>query len=193
MKLNDFNALIVTTLTALAVTATEKEQKYTDCNKASDEAEVLRLDLKETQTKIRYVTMLQRDDVAAKAASYVKDEAQFNELKRDSYMLEKYVLICKAIATKNKSVFNNDKALTDALAYLAANDFKTVKHHDELRKNLFSKSDASKCHATDRQASMICSLFERLNVAKRVKVDEKKATEFDVTSKFVKDVLGIYA
>ena len=85
-----------------------------------------------------------------------------------------------------------DDALAQAVDYLVQTSFAELTH-DTLRQQLKSKkSQYRDAHITDRQASMICKMFERLNVAQRTKLSDKKASKFDTDSAIVQRIIEAY-
>lgn len=195
MNTSNFAVAVQTTLNALTVSAENalnaKTLLATQTTASDADKKTAYKTHKNIETKIKYVSLMNNEHCAKKCAQFVKSDAMLNEVIQDSYSVDKFAITCKALTMKSKSTFSADTALFQAIAYLVATDFKEVTH-DELRKNLFSKTDSSKMHETDRQSSMICKLFERLDVAERTKLNDKKATKFNKESALIKAISALF-
>ena len=193
MKANDFTVAVSATIDTLNARLIDAKatQASVQASASKEEKEEKRLAVKAIETKIAYVNRLTSEKCANKCASFVKDASVLSAIVSNSYSLDKFALICSAITIKSKSILSEDSALMQAVSYLVATDFKTLTH-DTLRKNLFSKSDASKCHATTTQANQFCSLLERLQAAERVKLDDKAATAFKADSALVRALNALF-
>lgn len=190
MKKNDIIAKLTATNEACVNLSQQAESRYAQSKERTDY-----LIAKKFSTKANYINKLSSmsDKAFTLVAQLKLSESALDAVVQDSYSLEKLKLMLEAIAHNDKSVLSRDDALEQAIAYLASVDFKTVEHFNDLRKALKTKkSNYTESHSTDRQASMICSIFERLNVATRTKKNDKKATQFDTESAFIKRLNKLY-
>lgn len=190
MKKNDIIAKLTATTEACVQLSQQAESRYQQSKERTDY-----LIARKFNTKANYINKLQNmSDKAFNLIAQLKlSESALDAIVQDSYSLEKLQLMLEAIAANDKTILAKDDALAQAIAYLASIDFKTVEHFSDLRKQIMTKkSNYTEAHSTDRQASMICSVFERLNVATRTKKNDKKATAFDTESAFIKRLIKLY-
>ena len=173
---------------ASLVSAQERESSV-------DEIAALKTQISVVKHRLRFLSVLNSaaDDIASIVSQCKISAEMLSEVEKDAKSLAKVTELFSALADKRMISVSSDDALAQAVDYLVETSFKELSH-DALRIQLKSKkSNFTESHITDRQASMICKMFERLNIAERTRVNDKKATKFNTDSAIVKRLIENYA
>jgi hypothetical protein len=196
MKINDFKIATTSLISSLEVVAAATEKAFKSAKKDTSKAElkVLKDAMTAEATRLKYAQNLKREKLESCFAKMLENSAMMQDLTSDSYSLEKLYKIAEVSVFQRAAT---DYALDQALKYLVKKEFAHTAHN-ALRMNMMQAAVAKRhlCHVTDRQASMICKMFERLNVATRERksdaADEKKATKFDISNSLVNSLMTAY-
>lgn len=182
MKANEFIAHVTTRIEDNAVALASVQAQIQDCD-VVDQLEELKASESVIKHRMRFLALLNNDEIAKSVAALKITAAQLIEVEKDAKSLAKAAELFAALKNNRRISVDADDALAQAVAHFVATNFATISA-ESLRRSLFSKrSNYTVAHSTKRQAQMILNLLARLNVCAKKTRDEFEFTDNVIVQK----------